>query len=150
MYEAPWYVWLMISSAVIGFPISAALVVYRGGLAADVSRRTSLRTAVGALTLMAAWIVAMTAWAAASFPGEDPDQAGLRVGISFAVFLVGLMLATRLPVISRSLSAPGSLVRMTLPHTLRIMGGVFLIVMADGWLPPVFALPPGWVTSPSV
>lgn len=143
MYEAPWYVWLMISSAVIGFLISAALVVYRGGLAAEVPRRTAFRVAVGAMSLIAIWIGGMSVWASAGFEGENPDQAGLRVAISFTVFLIGLMLATRLPVVSRSLSAPGSLVRMTLPHTVRVLGGVFLIVMAQGWLPAVFALPAG-------
>jgi hypothetical protein len=34
-------------------------------------------------------------------------------------------------------------VRLTAPHTVRILGGVFVIVMAQGSLPAVFALPAG-------
>jgi hypothetical protein len=33
--------------------------------------------------------------------------------------------------------------RLVLPHTLRIEGVVFLLLMAQGHLPPVFALPAG-------
>jgi hypothetical protein len=143
MYEAPFYVWLMIMTAVVGFPISAALVVYRGSLAAEVPRRAAFRAGAGVLALLAIWIGAMWVWAETAFEGETPDQAGLRVGLSFTVILVLLLLARRIPVVSRSVSSPGSLVRMTLPHTLRVMGGVFLIVMAQGWLPAVFALPAG-------
>lgn len=143
MYEAPWYVWLMIMIAVAGFPISAALVIYRGGLAARVPRRTAFGTGAGVLAMLAIWIGAMWVWADTAFEGETPDQAGLRVGLSFTVILLVLLMARRIPVVSRSLSSPGSLIRMTLPHTLRVMGGVFLIVMAQGWLPAVFALPAG-------
>jgi hypothetical protein len=45
--------------------------------------------------------------------------------------------------VSRILSNPGTAVRMTLPHTLRIAGVVFVVVMAQGHLPAAFALPAG-------
>jgi hypothetical protein len=45
--------------------------------------------------------------------------------------------------VARILAAPGSLARLTLPHTLRVVGVLFLMVMALGHLPALFALPAG-------
>lgn len=44
---------------------------------------------------------------------------------------------------TRILAAPGSLARLTLPHTTRVVGVLFLIVMALGDLPAIFALSAG-------
>jgi hypothetical protein len=44
-------------------------------------------------------------------------------------------------VIARVLAAPGTPARLAVPHTLRVVGVVFLLVMALGKLPAVFPLP---------
>ena len=45
---------------------------------------------------------------------------------------------------ARALAAPGMVRRLELPHTFRAADGVaFLIIMALGHLPPLFALPAG-------
>jgi hypothetical protein len=44
---------------------------------------------------------------------------------------------------SRVLAAPGTAARLALPHTLRVVGVTFLLVMALGHLPAIFALPAG-------
>ena len=44
---------------------------------------------------------------------------------------------------ARILATPGSTARLTLPHTLRVVGVLFLLVMALGHLPAIFALPAG-------
>jgi hypothetical protein len=54
-----------------------------------------------------------------------------------------LLAATRIPVMARVLAAPGTPARLALPHTLRVVGVTFLLVMALGHLPAVFALPAG-------
>jgi hypothetical protein len=65
------------------------------------------------------------------------------VGLAFIGTLLVLLLATRLPIVRRVLAAPGTPARLALPHTLRVVGVVFLIVMAQGHLPAVFAWPAG-------
>ena len=57
----------------------------------------------------------------------------------------GLVLAlSRIPVVVRALSAPGMASRLELPHTFRMLdGAAFLIIMALGHLPALFALPAG-------
>ena len=54
-----------------------------------------------------------------------------------------LLLATRIPFVSRILTAPGTPARFVLPHALRVVGVLFVIVMAQGHLPAAFALPAG-------
>ena len=56
----------------------------------------------------------------------------------------GLLLALRrIPVVARALAAPGLASRLEYPHLFRVEGVVFLIMMALGYLPALFALPAG-------
>jgi hypothetical protein len=54
-----------------------------------------------------------------------------------------VLLATRIPLLSRILAHPKTLALLAIPHTWRIGGITFLTVMALGHLPAVFALPAG-------
>ncbi|MGH3345213.1 MAG: hypothetical protein ACRDPK_20565 [Carbonactinosporaceae bacterium] len=74
---------------------------------------------------------------------QESDQIKPWLGLAFAGILITLLVATRMPMVSRIVAEPGSLARMTLPHTVRVVGVVFLIVMALGHLPAAFALPAG-------
>ena len=67
-----------------------------------------------------------------------------------AIFgFLGLLLALRrIPVVSRALTAPGMITRLELPHAFRVAGVAFLITMALGHLPALFALPASRATSP--
>ena len=58
---------------------------------------------------------------------------------------LGLLLALRqIPTVARALTAPGMVHRLELPHSFRIIeGSAFLITMALGHLPALFALPAG-------
>jgi hypothetical protein len=53
------------------------------------------------------------------------------------------LLSTRIPLVSRILAQPDALWRLTLPQLFRPVGGTFLIAMALGYLPAVFAIPAG-------
>lgn len=143
MPEAAWYIWAMVLVAVIGLAVSVGAVIYRGGMASRVEPRAARNAGATAFLSVAGWI-AVSAWLADSgyYSG---DAGGLipLVPIVFAAFLTSLLLATRFGVVSEALASPGSLVRLSLPHTVRVMGGVFLIVMAQASLPAVFALPAG-------
>jgi hypothetical protein len=56
----------------------------------------------------------------------------------------GLLLAlTRVPLISRALTAPGAQQRLLSPHSFRAAGIVFVIAMLLGKLPALFAVPAG-------
>jgi hypothetical protein len=46
-------------------------------------------------------------------------------------------------VVARALEAPGMASRLKLPHTPRVAGVAFLLYMALGYLPALFALPAG-------
>jgi hypothetical protein len=55
-----------------------------------------------------------------------------------------LLLALRqVPVVARALAAPGMVSRLELPHAPRVVGLVFLLYLALGHLPAMFALPAG-------
>jgi hypothetical protein len=61
------------------------------------------------------------------------------------VGFLGLTLAlSRIPVVARALRAPGMVARLELPHSFRAVDGLaFLIIMALGHLPALWALPAG-------
>jgi hypothetical protein len=54
-----------------------------------------------------------------------------------------LLVLRRLPVAARALAAPGMVSRLELPHTPRVAGVAFLLYLALGQLPALFALPAG-------
>ncbi|HET9975199.1 MAG TPA: hypothetical protein VFQ68_43695, partial [Streptosporangiaceae bacterium] len=61
-----------------------------------------------------------------------------------AVGYLGLLLALRrIPVVARVLAAPGMASRLEFPHAPRVAGVSFLLYLALGRLPALFALPAG-------
>jgi hypothetical protein len=73
----------------------------------------------------------------------DPGDAAPWFLVAVVGSLIALLLATHIPIVSRILADPGTPARLALPHTLRVVGVLFLIVMAQGHLPAAFALPAG-------
>jgi hypothetical protein len=64
--------------------------------------------------------------------------------VAFAGFLGLLLALRRIPVVARALAAPGTVSRLELPHSFRVAEGTaFLLIMALGHLPALFALPAG-------
>jgi hypothetical protein len=74
---------------------------------------------------------------------QDPTAARPWIAVALFAALAAALLATRIPTVARILADPGTPARLALPHTLRVIGGVFLIVLALGKLPAVFAIPAG-------
>jgi hypothetical protein len=59
-------------------------------------------------------------------------------------FLGLLLVLRRIPTVARALVAPGTESRLELPHSFRVLGGTaFVLMMALGHLPALFALPAG-------
>jgi hypothetical protein len=96
---------------------------------------------VGAL--LAGWLLGSTALAdgdlySGSATGPIPLVAVAAAGL-VAVLLVG----SRLAAFDRLLTGPGAAARLIALQSFRVVGGVFLVVLALGELPPLFALPAG-------
>jgi hypothetical protein len=139
VYDLPSYVWALVLAGVIGIPAATGAMLYRGALAAGLGRRTAAGVTTAAAAVLGGWIVASALLARAGV-----YQRGVGLGVvAFAGVLLGLVAATRIPTVARVLAAPGTPARLTWPHTIRVVGVVFLIVMALGDLPAVFALPAG-------
>src|SRR5215469_15252735 len=69
--------------------------------------------------------------------------AGPRLSCSAAGSLGMLLALSRIPVTARALTAPGMAGRLVLPHSFRVTGVFFLLYLALGHLPALFALPAG-------
>jgi hypothetical protein len=143
VYDLPSYVWALVLIGVIGIPAATAVMLYRGAVAARLGRRTSIGVAAAAAAALGGWIVVSALLAHAGEYHRASGEAAPWFGVAFAGTLIALLLAAQIPPVSRILADPGTPVRLALPHTLRVVGVTFLIVMAQGHLPAVFALPAG-------
>jgi hypothetical protein len=143
MYDLPSYVWALVLIGVIGIPATTCLMLYRGAIAAGLGRRTAIVVATTTAAVLGGWLLASGLLARADVYHQPSGQAAPWFGAAVAGTLLGLLLATRIPVMARILAAPGTAMRLALPHTLRVVGLAFLLVMAQGHLPAVFALPAG-------
>jgi hypothetical protein len=143
MYDLPIYVWALVLTGAIGIPASTSAVLYRGAIAAGVGRRAATAVTATTAAVLGGWLVVSGLLAGAGVYRQDPGEAVPWFLVVVAGTLIALLLATRIPLVSRILTDPGTPARLALPHTLRVVGVLFLIVMAQGHLPAAFALPAG-------
>jgi hypothetical protein len=143
MYDLPSYVWALVLAGVIGIPAITCLMLYRGAIAAGLGRRTATTVTVAAAAMLGGWLLASGLLARAGAYHQPSGQAAPWFGAAVAGTLLVLLAATRIPVVARILAAPDTPARLVMPHTLRVVGVTFLLVMAQGHLPAVFALPAG-------
>jgi hypothetical protein len=143
MYELPGYVWVLVLAGVIGIPAATCAVLYRGAIVAGVGRRAATVVAAATAAGLGGWLVLSSLLAGAGVYSLDPGEVVPWLLVAFAATVIALLLATRIPLVSRILADPGMPARLALPHTLRVVGVLFLIVMAQGHLPAAFALPAG-------
>jgi hypothetical protein len=143
VYNLPIYVWALVLAGAIGIPAASCAVFYRGALAAGVGRRAATTLTATAATVLGGWIVVSALLARSGVYLQDPGEVVPWFLVAVAGTLIVLLLATRIPIFSRVLAEPGTPARLALPHTLRVVGVLFLIVMAQGHLPAAFALPAG-------
>jgi hypothetical protein len=143
MYDLPSYVWALILTGAIGIPAATSAVLYRGALAVGVDRRAATAVTATSGAVLGGWIVVSGLLAGAGVYRQDSGDGVPWFLVAVAGTLIALLLATRIPIISRILAAPGTPARLALPHTLRVTGLAFLIAMIQGHLPAAFALPAG-------
>src|SRR6202051_3195241 len=143
MSTLPIYVWAIVLVGLIGTTATMSVMLWRGALSAGFGRRTATAVAAGAGPVWATWVLASGLLAHADVYRFAPNKAQPWLPVAMTVSIAAVLLATRIPVVSRILTQPDALWRFTIPQILRGVGVNFLIVMALGKLPAVFALPAG-------
>jgi hypothetical protein len=144
MYDPPGYLWAMTIAGIIAILAATCVVLYGGAIQAGLGRRRAALLAAGAAAVLGGWFTA-----SAVIAGHGWYHTRLGHGVPWmpvaVVGFLGLLLALRqIPVVARALTAPGMLHRLELPHSFRAVDGVaFLLIMAFGHLPALFALPAG-------
>ncbi|HXB48359.1 MAG TPA: hypothetical protein VNW50_11410 [Streptosporangiaceae bacterium] len=144
MYDPPAYLWAITIAAIIAIPAATCIVLYGGAQRAGLGRRRAALLAGGAAVLLGSWftasaVIAGHGWYHARFGHGVP-----WLPVAVAGFLGTLLALRRIPAVARALTAPGMVHRLELPHAFRVAGGAaFLLTMALGHLPALFALPAG-------
>jgi hypothetical protein len=143
MYDPPSYVWAIALIGVIAVPATTVAVLYAGAVRAGQSRRRAALLAGAAAAVLGGWF---TASAVIAGHGWYHTRLGHQIPwmpVAIVGFLALLLALRRIPAVDRALTAPGTDHRLELPHSFRIAGVAFLLTMALGHLPALFALPAG-------
>jgi hypothetical protein len=141
MYDLPGFVWAAWFVGGIGMLAAMSVALYRGAIRAGLGRRAAAGVGAAAAALLGGWLVASSLLAgsgAYNRPGTVPLTLVAGGGA-----LIAMLGATRIPVVSRVLAAPGTVARLAVLQTFRVVGLVWLVLMAMGDLPVLFALPAG-------
>ena len=142
MYDPPAYIWVITIAGTIAFAAAACAVLYVGAVRSGLGRTRAALLAGGAAVLLGGWFAA-TALIAARGWYHEPLSHGPWLPVAVAGSLGALLALSRIPVVARALKAPGMASRLLLPHSFRVEGVVFLLYLALGHLPALFALPAG-------
>jgi hypothetical protein len=143
MSTLPMYVWALVLVGLTATTSTICVMLFRGAITAGLSRGSATRVAGGFALFWGAWVLASVFLAAADVYRFEPTRPIPWLPIGLMVSLATALLLTRIPVVSRILAQPDVLWRLTLPQIFRVVGVTFLVVMALGKLPAVFALPAG-------
>ena len=138
MYHPPAYLWAITIAGTIAMAAATCIVLYGGAERAGLGQRRAARLAGAAAAVLGGWFTA-TAFIA----GHGWYHTLPWLPVAAAGFLGGLLALRRIPVVARALAAPGMLSRLELPHTPRVAWVAFLLYLAPGRLPALFALPAG-------
>ena len=138
MYDPPAYLWAITIAGPIAVAALTCIVLYGGAERAGLGRRRAALLAGAAAAVLGGWLTASAVIAGHGWYHTLPWFPVAITGY------LGLLLALRrIPVVARALAAPGMASRLELPHTPRVAGVAFLLYLALGHLPALFALPAG-------
>lgn len=143
MYDPPAYDWVISYAGAFGMIATTSLVLYRGARSAGSSQRQAALLAGCAASALGGWFATTVALAGGGHYltrlGKQPPW----LIIAAAGFAVCLLAIFQIPVVARALDGQGSLSRLIVPQTFRVLGISFILMMAAGHLPALFALPAG-------
>lgn len=143
MYTTPFYVWLITIAGVIAVPGLTRAQLYRGVRRARLGRLRVAALTGSAAILLGGWF---TISAVIAHDGGYRTRLGHGVPwmpVAVLVVFTFLVALSRLPVVAAAMSAPGMTGRLLRPHLFRVTGIAFLLAMALGGLPALFAVPAG-------
>src|ERR1700722_1378426 len=144
MYDPPSYLWAMAIAGIIAILAATCVVLYGGAMRAGLGRRRAALLAGGAAVVLGGWFTASAVIADHGWYHTPLGHGVPWMPVAVVGFLGLLLALRRIPVVARALRAPGMVARLELPHSFRAVDGVaFLIIMALGHLPALFALPAG-------
>ena len=138
MYDPPAYIWAITIAGPTAIAATTCVVLYGGAERAGLGRRRAALLAGAAAVVLGGWFTATAVIAGHGWYHTLP-----WFPVAVAGFLGMLLALRRIPVVARALAAPGMASRLELPHTFRVAGVVFLLYLALGHLPALFALPAG-------
>jgi len=138
MYDPPAYLWAIIIAGPTAVAAWTCIVLYGGAVRAGLSRRPAALLAGTAATVFGGWLAA-----SAVIAGHGWYRTLPWFPVAAAGYLGLLLALRRIPVVARALAAPRMASRLELPHTPRVAGVAFLLYLAFGHLPALFALPAG-------
>jgi hypothetical protein len=141
--DLPLYIWALVLIGVIGIPATTAVGLFGSTIAADGNRRVAGTVAAGFAAVWAAWIIVSAILADGGAYRQSISETRPWIGVAAGGALVAALIGTAIPAVGKTLRSPGSLARLTVPQTFRVVGVAFIVVMALGKLPVAFALPAG-------
>ena len=144
MYDPPGYLWVMTIAGIIAILAATCVVLYGGAMRAGLGRPRAGLLAGGAAAVLGGWFTASAVIADHGWYHTKLGHGVPWMPVAVVGFLGLLLALARIPVVTRALRAPGMVARLELPHAFRAVdGAAFLIIMALGHLPALFALPAG-------
>jgi hypothetical protein len=143
MYDPPGYLWAITIAGSVAIPAVTCGLLYGGAVRAGLGRRRAALLAGGAAVLFGGWFIASTVIAGHGWYHLRLGHGVPWLPVAVVGYLGTLLALRRIPVVARALAAPGMVSRLMLPHSFRVAGVAFLLTMALGHLPAVFALPAG-------
>jgi hypothetical protein len=142
MYDPPGYLWAITIAGPIAIAALTCIALYGGAERAGLGRRRAALLAGAAAVLLGGWFAASAVIAGHGWYHTRLSQVPW-MPVAAAGFLGTLLALSRIPVVARALKAPGMASRLVRPHSFRVAGVVFLLYLALGHLPALFALPAG-------
>ncbi len=143
MYDPPAYIWAITIAATAAMPAATCIVLYGGATRAGLGRRRAALLAGAAAAVLGGWFAATAVIADHGWYHTSIGHGVPWLPIAVAGFSGTLLALRRIPAAARALAAPGLASRLEYPHLFRVEGVAFLIIMALGHLPALFALPAG-------
>ncbi|MGH3628446.1 MAG: hypothetical protein ACRDRL_13550 [Sciscionella sp.] len=142
MYDPPAYLWVLIIAGTSAIAVATCVALYGGAMRANLGRRRAALLAGAGAVLLGGWLAASAVIAGHGWYDTRLSQVP-SLPAAAAGFLAVLLALSRIPVAARALAAPSMPSRLLRPHSFRVAGVFFLLYLAFGHLPALFALPAG-------
>src|SRR5215469_9863126 len=142
MYDPPAYVWALTIAGPAAIAATTCIGLYSGAVRAGLGRRRAALLGGAAAVVLGGWFTATSVIAGHGWYDTGLSQVPW-LPVAVAGSLGTLLALSRIPVVARALAAPGMAGRLVLPHSFRVAGVFWLLFLALGHLPALFALPAG-------